>query len=415
MRSVLHRLADRVKPAGILASIEDPMVLVRLATFTMLTAAADAAAVSALFFLYGEPLAGWGTVALSLGFVGLWSWHALGPGSGRMLDVVRVALVMTTANHTVVHVALGGYANSGAYLGFGVAVILVSSLVLTRLEVIVWTAVLAALAAALGFYEGALAAGRPAPDPDLSAILFVIVLVANLFMLVSVFLYFMERYSAERARAESLLLNVLPGEVAAELKQSGRTTARRFDSISVLFADVVGFTSMAAELEPETVVDRLNEVFTDFDAFVEEHGCEKIRTMGDAYMVASGVPVPRSDHAEVLAEVALKMLARSQAGPLRFRIGINSGPAMAGVIGVKKFQYDVWGDSVNIASRMESQGEPGRIQITDATYQLIKHRYRCTPFGTLEVKGRGALDTWFLEGGREDVASARGEPGVRGM
>ena len=185
------------------------------------------------------------------------------------------------------------------------------------------------------------------------------------------------------------------------MKQRGETTARRFEGISVLFADAAGFTPISAEMDPTEVVGMLNEVFSHFDSLAERYGCEKIRTIGDAYMVASGVPVPRPDHATALASMALDMLEYGKQGPLRFRIGINSGPAVAGVIGLKKFQYDVWGDTVNTASRMESQGEPGKIQISEATYHLLKDDFVCTPRGPLQVKGKGILNTWYLEGSRE--------------
>jgi len=193
----------------------------------------------------------------------------------------------------------------------------------------------------------------------------------------------------------------LPAEVAGELKRRGETTARRFESISVLFADIVGFTPLAAEMDPEEMVAQLNEVFTSFDQLADRYGCEKIRTIGDNYMVASGVPTPREDHAEALAGMALEMIRYAEGSPWSFRIGINSGPAVAGVIGTKKFQYDVWGDTVNTASRMESHGEPGRIQISEATNTLIKDHYATTPRGPIEVKGKGTLNTWWLEGTRE--------------
>jgi class 3 adenylate cyclase len=268
-----------------------------------------------------------------------------------------------------------------------------------------WTAALGlffiALAVVFGLLEDALAAGRPAPDPALSAALFTIVLVGVIVLTAPVFVIVLERLSFERTRAESLLLNVLPAEVAGELKRRGETTARRFESISVLFADIVGFTPLAAEMDPEEMVAQLNEVFTSFDQLADRYGCEKIRTIGDNYMVASGVPTPREDHAEALAGMALEMIRYAEGSPWSFRIGINSGPAVAGVIGTKKFQYDVWGDTVNTASRMESHGEPGRIQISEATNTLIKDHYATTPRGPIEVKGKGTLNTWWLEGTRE--------------
>ena len=177
----------------------------------------------------------------------------------------------------------------------------------------------------------------------------------------------------------------------------------RRQRISVLFADIVGFTPMSAEMEPNEMVDQLNEVFSHFDALAVHHGCEKIRTIGDAYMVAAGVPTPTEDHAQAISAMALEMLAYARTTPLSFRLGINSGPVVAGVVGTSKFQYDIWGDTVNTASRMESHGEPDRIQITEATYQLIKDTFETTPRGHIEVKGKGSLPTWFLDGQREQT------------
>jgi class 3 adenylate cyclase len=150
------------------------------------------------------------------------------------------------------------------------------------------------------------------------------------------------------------------------------------------------------------MVALLDEAFTYFDSLVDAYGVEKIRTIGDNYMVAAGVPGPRPDHAQVLAQIALKMnsFTTNSRPPLRFRIGINSGPAIAGVIGTAKFHYDLWGDMVNIASRMESQGEPGHIQITQTTYERIADRFICRPRGVINVKGKGQTATWFVEGVR---------------
>ena len=208
----------------------------------------------------------------------------------------------------------------------------------------------------------------------------------------------------EQAKSERLLLNVLPTEIAAVLKDEVRTIADAYDAVSVLFADVVGFTPLSSELAPQEMVELLNEVFSYYDSLVARYGLEKIRTIGDNYMVAAGVPRPRADHAHVLARMALEMndfVAHTHspaAKRLQFRIGINSGPAIAGVIGQTKFHYDLWGDMVNIASRMESQGVPGKIQITRATYELIKDDFICTPRGKIEIKGKGQMETWFLEG-----------------
>jgi guanylate cyclase len=208
----------------------------------------------------------------------------------------------------------------------------------------------------------------------------------------------------EEEKSERLLLNILPKEIAAVLKNEERTIADHFDEASILFADLVDFTPLTAELSPVEMVELLNEVFSHFDMLVEKHGLEKIRTIGDNYMAVAGVPRPRSDHAQAVARAALEMKDYIQnrpaknGKPIQFRIGINSGPLVGGVIGRNKFVYDVWGDAVNVASRMESQGVAGRIQITPATYRLIQSDYVCERRGRILVKGKGELETWFLLG-----------------
>jgi guanylate cyclase len=206
---------------------------------------------------------------------------------------------------------------------------------------------------------------------------------------------------AEQDKSERLLLNILPAEIATVLKNEKRVIADRFDSASILFADVVNFTPMSAQMLPEELVGLLNEVFCYFDGLAEKYGLEKIKTIGDCYMLAAGVPCPRPDHAHILTETALEM--RDYVGKrqflgkqLAFRIGINSGPVVAGVIGQKKFAYDLWGDTVNTASRMESHGEAGIVQITEGTYQLIKDDFICEPRGVINVKGKGEMNVWHV-------------------
>ncbi|MDA1215329.1 MAG: adenylate/guanylate cyclase domain-containing protein [Chloroflexi bacterium] len=207
----------------------------------------------------------------------------------------------------------------------------------------------------------------------------------------------------EQAKSEQLLLNVLPKEIAEQLKNGQSTVAEDFEAVSVLFADIVGSTGLAMELPPQQLVDTLNELFSKFDSMVEKYGLEKIRTMGDSYMVASGVPKPREDHAQALASMALEMrdyllaCPSNTKEPLQFRIDINSGPAIAGIIGHTKFHYDIWGDAVNTASRMESHGVPGRVQISQATYELLKDDFTCEPRGVIDIKGKDEMETWFLE------------------
>ena len=212
----------------------------------------------------------------------------------------------------------------------------------------------------------------------------------------------------EQDRSESLLLNVLPRDIAARLKSGERIIADHYPSVSILFADLAGFTPLTNVLSPNEMVELLNEIYSHFDSLIEKHGAEKVRTIGDNYMIAAGLPRPRADHAQVLARLALEMnayiasLAPVGGRRLAYRIGINSGPVIAGVIGRKKFAYDVWGDAVNTASRMESQGIPGKIQVTQVTYELLKNDFVCEPKGTLDVKGKGQMETWFLVSPKEE-------------
>ena len=216
----------------------------------------------------------------------------------------------------------------------------------------------------------------------------------------------------EQEKSEALLVNVLPGSIAARLKATDRTIADHFDATSILFADVVDFTPLSQRLPPAEMVDILDRLFSHFDALVERHGLEKIKTVGDCYMAAAGVPDPHADHARRAALLALDMreavATSAVAGRegLELRIGINSGPVVAGVIGRKRFIYDLWSDAVNTASRMESHGTPGEIQITRETYELLKDEFVCTRRGTILVKGKGQMETWYLVGPRSNDRSA---------
>jgi guanylate cyclase len=214
---------------------------------------------------------------------------------------------------------------------------------------------------------------------------------------------------AEQRRSESLLMNVLPSSIAERLKAATQSIADHFDSATILFADVVDFTPLSGRLPPAEVVGLLDQLFSHFDKLVERHGLEKIKTIGDCYMAAAGVPDPLPDHAHKAALLALDMrdavstsAIAGQPG-LELRIGMNSGPVVAGVIGTKRFLYDLWGDAVNTASRMESNGTPGEIQITRTTYELLKRDFVCRPRGTIEVKGKGRMETWYLEGPGADA------------
>jgi len=211
---------------------------------------------------------------------------------------------------------------------------------------------------------------------------------------------------SEKNRSNALLLNILPEETAAELKQSGSVRAKKFDSVSVLFTDFVGFTAYAENLSPEKLVESVDYYFSKFDAIIEKYDLEKIKTIGDAYMCAGGLPFETNDHAykmilaaqEIIHCVALAKTERD-VSHVRFdiRIGISTGPVVAGVVGTKKFAYDIWGDTVNTASRMESNSETGKINISEATFELVKDRFACEYRGNIEVKNRGRMNMYFIK------------------
>jgi len=211
-----------------------------------------------------------------------------------------------------------------------------------------------------------------------------------------------EELAEEHRRSERLLTNVFPQQVARRLKAGEEPIADRANTASVLFADIVDFTPFAARLSPEEVVTLLDSVFTQLDRLVDAYGLEKIKTIGDAYMVAAGIPHPRPDHAQALARFALAArdeVAIPQPGQdtLQLRIGMASGPVVAGVIGRRRFLYDLWGDTVNIAARMESHGVPGRIQITEGTRRLLGSEFDCQDRGLIDVKGKGKMRAFLLE------------------
>jgi adenylate cyclase len=214
----------------------------------------------------------------------------------------------------------------------------------------------------------------------------------------------MRELDEERELSEQLLLNVLPRSIADRLKREKGIIADRFAEATVLFADIVNFTPVSSSLPPEEVVLWLNDVFSSLDRLAEQYRVEKIKTIGDCYMMVSGLPTPRPDHAEVAAELALALrdeMANRIAPhgrPMRMRIGIHSGPVVAGVIGTDKFAYDLWGDTVNTASRMESHGVEGAIQVTEATYQRLRPCYEFEERGAVEIKGKGVMRTYFLTG-----------------
>lgn len=302
------------------------------------------------------------------------------------------------------HVSLGGVIKSGVLITSGLLAPMGAALLLGRRNTIFWALANVTLFTVLLAFEEQIARFAPVLPASFSlgngffTIFWVTIL--STFMI----LYLVRELEIAQNLADRLLFNLLPQKIAAQLKKNPGTIAEAYEGASILFADIVGFTPLSNQLSPSEVIELLNEIYSHFDMLVEKYGAEKIRTIGDNYMVASGVPTARPDHAPALALLALDMMdycenmEKIEDKKLQFRIGINSGPLIAGVIGNKKFQYDIWGDAVNTASRMESQGIPGKIQVTLDTFRLLKNEFEFVSRGNIDVKGKGKMETWFLVG-----------------
>jgi class 3 adenylate cyclase len=253
---------------------------------------------------------------------------------------------------------------------------------------------------------------EPAPVPDAVMLVFFVLNIGTVSGVIYFLLrYFMRGLALERERSEALLLNVLPASTARRLKAGEEPIADRFDEVAVLFADVVDFTPISEALSPDETVEMLDRLFTSFDELADRLDLEKIKTIGDAYMAVSGLNGSGQDAADAAVAMALGMLdeAARMKDPIRLRVGLDIGPVTAGVIGKRKFAYDLWGDTVNTASRMESHGVPGRIQVTERAYQLLRDRYRFEPRGAIEVKGKGTMSPYLLVGPLETANAPTGE------
>lgn len=358
-----------------------------------------------IYISYNEPRAG--VVGISMGV--LFIAYLLSYGIFRHFAVHSYLSQFTMiAGLVVVHILLGGFAQSGMVLMW----LLISPLTLLvaykpRQGLVIFGVAIVVFIVVASLQPYYLRAANNLPLNVITALF-----TANFLLLASIAMlsvyYFVWQNEVlkklvldEQAKTESVLLNILPKDIVAILKNENRIIADHFDNASILFADVVNFTPMSASLTPVELVVLLNEIYSYFDTLVEKYELEKIKTIGDCYMVAAGVPRPRSDHALVLTQLALDIRDfvshhKIQGHQLEFRIGINSGAVVAGVIGRKKFAYDLWGDTVNTASRMESHGSGGFIQITEDTYALIKNDFNCESRGKVNVKGKGEIKVWYV-------------------
>ena len=320
----------------------------------------------------------------------------------RNLEFYRFAqLFLILILPWLVTIALGGFRPSSVVIIWAALCPLGSLLLEEPKRTLFWIVGFVALLLATALLQPHL---TPTHLPDAFVTWFFVLNLGSVIAIVFGLLhYFVRRRDFFQASSEMLLLNILPKEISEALKTEPRAIAAHYDEASILFADIVGFTPMAATMLPLTLVDLLNDVFECFDDLVDKYELEKIKTIGDCYMVAAGVPRPRADHAAALVNFALELQAqiatRTFGGrKLAFRIGINSGPVVAGVIGRRKFIYDLWGETVNMASRMDSHGQSGVIQITRNTFDLVSTDFDCQASGTIDVKGAGRVETWHVTG-----------------
>jgi class 3 adenylate cyclase len=324
----------------------------------------------------------------------------------------QIALML--ALPAAMQLALGGYVPASAVILWSLLAPLMALLFRGARSALPWIAAFVGLAAVSGLLE-LVGLPPPAPTPEpLRQAFFVLNVGVVGVIICAIVRYFAARLEQEQARSEALLLNLLPASIAQRLKDGEEPIADSYPDVTVLFADLVGFTGLTTRVAPAEMVGLLNRIFSAFDALAQRHGLEKIKTIGDGYHAAAGVPVARPDHAEAAAEMALDMrdavraLARECGWPLRVRIGLDSGgPVLAGVIGTRKFVYDLWGDVVNTASRMESHGLPDTIQVTEGAYRRLRGAYAFEERGLIEVKGKERMRTYLLTGRGADE---RAEP-----
>ena len=359
--------------------------------------------VGVLYLALGEPVAGsvyCGYAAYVWALIPAFSWHR------RVELAFWLAAVPALVAHLVVILSLGDLVHSGGIVLWGLAFPIATGLVFVSVRHMVplylmWGVNLVVCILVVTPDRSSLS-----PDAE-RVILLANVGALSVFAVLILTLFVNQRDRAyhllgeEQRRARVLLLSILPEEVADELSRSPHVIAEAFDDVSVLFADVVGFTPMSAEMTPTELVELLDELFGYFDGLVERAGLEKIKTIGDAYMVAAGIPRPHADHAAAIVALGLQMQAAAReltfrGRHLELRIGVNSGSVVAGVIGRRKFSYDLWGDVVNTASRMESLCVAGALQITAATHALVADRFECVPRGPIDVRGKGLLETWTV-------------------
>lgn len=393
-------LETRFQPSPGLPSL-DPQVAVRVGIYGTIGAAVNIAALGTIQFVYDEPAAATLAVSFALTYSAVATFFYF---SGSFEIATKIILYVSVVGNVAVHIILGGYLWSGGYLFFGVLVSATSAMLLRRRSTVLITGTYLVAAVVLGIFEPTIRSWREQPDPVVSVSTAVDVFIASLLILVPISYLLTKRLAAEQQRSEALLLNVFPASIAKRLKTRPDVIADEFEECSVLFADLVGFTAHSGRVSPEQLVDQLNLVFSEFDDLVDQTGTEKIKTVGDGYLAVAGAPISRPDHVDATCELALAMQDEMTSINLRLgtdfklRVGVHTGRVVAGVIGNSRFSYDIWGDTVNVASRLQTEAAPGAIVVSEAVAEAASSRFRCHPLGQLDLKGKGPVKAYQLDG-----------------
>jgi class 3 adenylate cyclase len=393
-----QQLADRLRLPG----EDEAMRSRRLAGIGVLFCGAAASLVNGL--RYGAEGLAWSRSAYMLLVVGFICLMLLLIAKPRFFrGIVITAVFYSMVFLAAAHLAAGGYNTGMMFIQWTIVSIISAVIFVGRRDAVILLVIFLAIMIVTYLLEPRARALGVTVDPAFVSLdsTVIMMLIGALLTLASLYMFSeMDRY---RRRADRLLFNILPDAIAWRLKRNPGTIADGFDEVTVLFADIVDFTTMSAAADPADVVQKLNEIFSEFDDLAALHGLEKIKTIGDAYMVAAGLPNPRPDHCAAVADFALAIVDR-MAGytswngrPMAIRVGINTGPVVAGVIGRQKFIYDLWGDTVNVASRMESNGLANVIQVTESVRSRLDGRYAFEERGLIAVKGKGEMVTYLLQ------------------